>query len=141
VTQRLAILLTCLLVPSALYLVGVRHESRQLFAALERAKREQKQLGDEAIRLQARRTELTSAMAAERGAEKLGMRVAGADVIWYVTDPTQAEVGTPAIVPAGQAASALMPQPTLPVLPVLPASVPIIQVVPMVPQPDAGDTQ
>jgi len=85
--NRLAILLLLVLVPSALYLVRVRHESRQLFAALERAKQEQKKLSDEAVRLQARRTELTSAMAAERGAERLGMRVAGPDVTWYVNDP------------------------------------------------------
>lgn len=103
-SNRVALLMVLLLVPSALYLVKVRHESRQLFAALERAKQENKKLGDEAIRLQARRTELTSAMAAERGAERLGMRVASPDVIWYVTEP-RAAVALAASAVGGQASA------------------------------------
>jgi cell division protein FtsL len=84
--NRLAVLLLMLLIPSALYLVKVRHESRQLFAAVERAKQEQRKLNDEAMRLQARRTELTSATAAERGAERLGMRLVTPEHTWYVTE-------------------------------------------------------
>jgi cell division protein FtsL len=86
--NRLAVLLLLLLIPSALYLVKVRHESRQLFAAIERAKQEQRKYNDEAMRLQARRTELTSAIAAERGAERLGMHLVTPEQTWYVTEST-----------------------------------------------------
>lgn len=84
---RLNLLLLLLLVLSALYLVHVRHESRQLFAANERAKREQRRLGDEHVSLQARLTQQTSAMAAERGADKLGMKVSVPEFTHFVPAP------------------------------------------------------
>ena len=98
--NRLAVLLLLLLVPSALYLVRVRHESRQLFSALEIAKQAQQALDNETVGLQAKRTELTSATAAGRGAERLGMRVATPDITSYVPLP----------LPLARAASAAAPR-------------------------------
>lgn len=104
---RLAVLLLCLLIPSALYLVRVRHESRQLFNALEKARQDKVALDNDTVGLQARRTELTSAMAAERGAERLGMRVAAPDVTLYLPTPRGARGASEPATGASVAAAAL----------------------------------
>lgn len=81
------LLLLGALVASALLLVQTSHESRRLFAALDRARAEQQTLETERQRLEAERQAQATPLRVERVArDKLGMRSATAAVTLYVTD-------------------------------------------------------
>ena len=86
--KGLAILLLVLLIASSLYLVKTSYESRRLFALLERARSESKQLDTEYKRLDAERQAQATHLRVERVArEKLRMRTATPAVTAYVPDP------------------------------------------------------
>ena len=84
---RLSILLLIALVASGLYLVRTSYESRRLFVELEKAKAEERQLQADQKRLDAERQAQATHLRVERVArEKLGMRLATAEVTRYVGD-------------------------------------------------------
>jgi len=85
---RLNVLLFVALVASSLYLVRVSYESRRLFAELDRARTEERELDTEHERLKAERQTQATPLRIERTArEKLAMRNATPAVTQYVTDP------------------------------------------------------
>ncbi len=85
--KGLAVLLLVLLIASSLYLVKTSYESRRLFALLERARAESKQLDTEYKRLDAERQAQATHLRVEKTArEKLQMRTATPAVTQYVTD-------------------------------------------------------
>jgi cell division protein FtsL len=80
-------LLVLALVLSSLYLVRTAHDSRRLFAELERAKNESAKLDTEFKRLEAERQAAATNLRVERTArERLAMRNATPAVTVYVTD-------------------------------------------------------
>ena len=85
---KLNILLVIALLASALLLVKTAYESRQLFAALDQARVEQKQLDAEYKRLDAEAQAQSTHLRVERTArERLQMRTATPGVTAYVFDP------------------------------------------------------
>ena len=89
--KGLAILLLVLLIASSLYLVKTSYESRRLFALLERARAEHKQLETEYKRLDAERQAQATHLRVEKTArEKLQMRTATPAVTQYVSDTAAA---------------------------------------------------
>ena len=85
--KGLAVLLLALLIASSLYLVKTSYESRRLFALLERARTEHKQLETEYKRLDAERQAQATHLRVEKTArEKLQMRTATPAVTQYVGD-------------------------------------------------------
>lgn len=102
--KGLAVLLVALLVASSLYLVKTSYEARRLFALLDRARVEQRQLDTEYKRLDAERQAQATHLRVEKTArEKLKMRTASPAVTQYVNDPAGA---APAAAPAGATGSA-----------------------------------
>ena len=90
---KLNILLVLALMASALLLVKTAYESRQLFAALDQARMEQKQLDAEFKRLDAEAQAQSTHLRVERTArERLQMRTATPGVTAYVFDPTASGV-------------------------------------------------
>jgi cell division protein FtsL len=89
------------LIASGLYLVQTSYESRRLFAEVEKAKAEERQLQADEKRLDAERQAQATHLRVERVArEKLAMRIATPDVTRYVTDarapaPASAATGVP----------------------------------------------
>ena len=84
---KLNILLVIALLASALLLVKTAYESRQLFAALDQARVEQKQLDAEYKRLDAEAQAQSTHLRVERTArERLHMRTATPAVTAYVFD-------------------------------------------------------
>lgn len=84
---RLSVLLLLALLASGMYLVRTSYEARRLFVELERAKTEETQLLADVRRLDAERRSEGTLLKVERDArQKLGMRMAGADVTIYVAD-------------------------------------------------------
>ncbi len=84
-TRINAILLLALMC-SALYLVRVSYDSRRLFAALDRAQSEARQLEIEHERLKADKQSQATPLRVERVArDRLGMRTATPAVTQYVT--------------------------------------------------------
>ena len=82
---RLNILLLAALVASCLYLVKTSYESRRLFAELDRAGNEQRQLDVNYKRLEAERQAQATHLRVERVArEKLEMRTVTPAVTQYV---------------------------------------------------------
>ena len=96
---RVSILLLIALVASGLYLVRTSYESRRLFVELEKAKAEERQLQDDAKRLEAERQAQATPLRVEKVArEKLSMHLATPEGTRYVTDaraPAAASGGTP----------------------------------------------
>ena len=86
--KGIAVLLLAALIGSALYLVNTSYESRRLFAQLDRARAEHKQLDTEHKRLDAERQAQATNLRVEKTArEKLHMRTATPAVTQYVIDP------------------------------------------------------
>lgn len=86
--KGVAVLLLAALIGSALYLVNTSYESRRLFALLDRARAEHKQLDTEYKRLDAERQAQATNLRVEKTArEKLHMRTATPAVTQYVIDP------------------------------------------------------
>jgi cell division protein FtsL len=85
------ILLLALLIGSSLFLVRTAYESRRLFAAIDKAKGEERRLDIEFKRLDAERQAQATNMRVERVArDKLQMRTVTPGVTYYVTDPAAA---------------------------------------------------
>jgi cell division protein FtsL len=107
---RLNIVLLLALLASSLYLVKTSYESRRLFAALDRARAEERTLETDFERLQVDKRAQATPLRVERVArEKLQMRTANAAVTEYV-------------VPGGAAVPASAPAPTSPFAPAQGAS-------------------
>ena len=86
--NKLEVLLLLALLGSALVLVRTAYESRQLFAALDQAQKENRQLDAEFKRLDAERQAQATNLRVEKVArEKLRMRTATPAVTAYVLDP------------------------------------------------------
>jgi cell division protein FtsL len=84
---KLNLLLLAALLGSALVLVRTSYEGRRLFAALDRAKNEQRQLDTDYKRLDAERQAQATHLRVEKVArEKLQMRTATPAVTQYVGD-------------------------------------------------------
>lgn len=90
---RLNLLLLAALIASCLALVHTAYESRRLYAAIDRALGEERQLEAEYQRLDAERRAQATPLRVERTArEKLRMRTATPAVTHYVIDPASAPV-------------------------------------------------
>jgi cell division protein FtsL len=86
--MKLNLLLVAALLASCLLLVKTSYESRQLFAALDAARAEQRQLDAEYKRLDAEAQAQSTHLRVERTArERLQMRTATPGVTAYVVDP------------------------------------------------------
>ena len=86
--MKLNLLLIAALLASCLLLVKTSYESRQLFAALDSARAEQRQLDAEYKRLDAEAQAQSTHLRVERTArERLQMRTATPGVTAYVVDP------------------------------------------------------
>ena len=82
---RLNVLLLIALLFSSLYLVRVSHESRQLFAALDKARTEERLLDNEFERLKSDKQSQATPLRVEKTArDKLAMRSATPAVTQYV---------------------------------------------------------
>ena len=82
---RLNVLLLVALVMSSMYLVRVSHESRRLFATLDRARSEERLLDSEFERLKSDKQSQATPLRVEKTArEKLAMRTATPAVTQYV---------------------------------------------------------
>lgn len=91
---RINLLLLLALVASSVYLVRVSYESRRLFAELDRAQNESRQLEIEFERLKAERQSQATPLRVERVArERLAMRNATPGVTQYVTYAASAASG------------------------------------------------
>jgi len=85
--SKLNLLLSSALLASSLVLVRTSYESRQVFAALDQARGEQRQLEAEFKRLDAERQAQATHLRVDRVArDKLGMRTATPGVTQYVYD-------------------------------------------------------
>lgn len=83
---RLNVLLLLALVISSLYLVRVSHDSRRLFAELDRARVEERLLDSEHERLRSEKQSQATPLRVEKTArDKLAMRTATPAVTQYVT--------------------------------------------------------
>ncbi len=83
---RLNLLLLTALLLSSMYLVRVSHESRRLFAALDKARSEERLLDSEFERLKSDKQSQATPLRVEKMArEKLAMRSATPAVTEYVT--------------------------------------------------------
>ena len=84
---KLNVLLLVALLGSSLFLVRTAYESRRLFAAIERARAEERKLEIEYKRLDAERQAQATNLRVERVArERLKMRTATPGVMHYVVD-------------------------------------------------------
>ena len=93
-SQRLTWVLLLLLLGSSLALVRIAYESRRVFAALDRARQEQRQLDAEFKRLDAeRQAQATHGRVEKVAREKLRMSTATPGVTAYVDDPVAAGAG------------------------------------------------
>ncbi|WP_119355510.1 cell division protein FtsL [Azohydromonas sediminis] len=89
--SRLNVVLVLAIVASSLVLVRTAYESRRLFAELDRARNQQRQLELEHKRLEAERQAQATNLRVERMArERLAMRTATPAVTHYVADPVAA---------------------------------------------------
>jgi len=94
---RFNLLLLALLMGSCVYLVKVSYEARRLFAQLDRAQAEERQLDVEHGRLQAeRQTQAAPSLVEKTARSKLGMRSATPAITQYVADAGSAPVLSPA---------------------------------------------
>ena len=83
---RLNILLLVVLIGSSIYLVRVSHESRRLFADLDKARSEERLLDSDFERLKAERQAQATPLRVEKTArDKLAMRSATPAVTQYVS--------------------------------------------------------
>ena len=92
--MRVSLILLLALMGSGLYLVKVSYEARKLFADIERAKADERQLAAEATRLDAERRSEGTHLRVERDArEKLQMHLPAPDVTLYVAETRAASGG------------------------------------------------
>ena len=83
---RLNVLLLVALIFSSVYLVRVSHESRRLFAELDRARSEERLLDNEFERLKSDKQSQATPLRVERAArDKLAMRSATPAVTQYIS--------------------------------------------------------
>ena len=83
---RLNLLLLALLIGSGVYLVHVSYDARRLFAALDRAQSEERQLESDFERLKAeKQSQATPSRVEAVARSQLGMRTATPAVTHYVT--------------------------------------------------------
>ena len=83
---RLNVLLLIALICSAVYLVHVSHESRRLFAELDRARSEERLLDNEFERLKSDKQSQATPLRVEKTArDKLAMRTATPAVTQYIS--------------------------------------------------------
>ena len=93
--SKLNLLLLATLLASCLFLVKTAYESRRVFAALDKARAEQRQLDGEFKRLDAEAQAQATHLRVEKVArEKLRMRTASPAVTEYVNDPALAGTGS-----------------------------------------------
>ena len=86
--MKATVVLLVLLIGSSLYLVRTSYEARRLFAQLDRARAEQRQLETERKRLEAERQAQATHLRVEKVArDRLRMRTASPAVTQYVIDP------------------------------------------------------
>ena len=91
---RLNVLLLIALLFSSIYLVRVSHESRQLFAALDKARTEERLLDNEFERLKSDKQSQATPLRVEKTArDKLAMRTATPAVTQYVSRASAAASG------------------------------------------------
>ncbi|MBS0447983.1 MAG: cell division protein FtsL [Proteobacteria bacterium] len=89
--SRLNVVLLVVLLVSSMYLVRVAHESRRLFAELDKAQNEEHVLDTEYERLQTEKQAQATPFRVEQAArEKLAMRTATPAVTLYVVDAASA---------------------------------------------------
>jgi cell division protein FtsL len=94
--SKVNVLLGVLLMASCLALVRVAYESRRVFAELDKAKNEQRQLDAEFKRLEAERQAQATNLRVEKVArERLKMNTATPAVTTYVEDSVAAHVAGP----------------------------------------------
>lgn len=85
--SRINLMLMLALIASSLYLVRTAHDSRRLFAELDRTKNEAARLETEFKRLEAEREGQATSLRVEKTArERLAMRTATPAVTVYVQD-------------------------------------------------------
>jgi len=83
---RVNVVLLIMLLASGLYLVRVSYDARRLFAELDKAQGEERQLDTDFERLKAEKQSQATPLRVERTArEKLGMRTASPAITQYVT--------------------------------------------------------
>ena len=83
---RVNVVLLIMLLASSLYLVRVSYDARRLFAELDRAQGEERQLDTEFERLKAEKQSQATPLRVEKTArEKLAMRTATPAITQYVT--------------------------------------------------------
>jgi len=93
---RLNVLLLLVLLISSVYLVKVAHESRRLFADLDKARTEERLLDSEFERLKAEKQSQATPLRVEKAArDKLAMRTATPAVTQYVTYARAASASSP----------------------------------------------
>jgi cell division protein FtsL len=93
---RLNVVLLIMLMASSLYLVRVSYDGRRLFAELDRAQGEERQLDTEFERLKAEKQSQATPLRVEKTArEKLAMRSASPAITQYVTFSKGASAPTP----------------------------------------------
>lgn len=101
---RLNLLLLIALIASCVYLVRVSHDSRQLFAQLDRARNDERLLDSEFERLKSEKQSQATPLRVEKAArEQLRMVVASPTVMRQVTHA-----------PAASAVAAVLPAPVVP---------------------------
>ena len=97
---RLNVLLLISLIFSAVYLVRVSHESRRLFADLDKARNEERLLGSEFERLKSDKQSQATPLRVEKTArDKLAMRSASPAVTQYVSVARSAPASASGSVP------------------------------------------
>ena len=103
---RINLLLLAALLVSCLVLVNTSYESRRVFAALDKARAEQRQLDTEYKRLDSERQAQATNLRVDRVArDKLGMRTATPGVTQYVYElSTDTSIDRPAAASAAAAA-------------------------------------
>ena len=88
---RLNVVLLVALIMSAFYLVRVSHESRRLFAELDKARSEERLLDNEFERLKSDKQSQATPLRVEKAArDKLAMRTASPAVTQYISRPRPA---------------------------------------------------
>ncbi len=93
---RLNVLLLLVLLISSVYLVKVAHESRRLYADLDKARTEERLLDSEFERLKSEKQSQATPLRVEKTArDKLAMRTATPAVTQYVTYARAASASAP----------------------------------------------
>ncbi len=94
--SRVNVVLLVMLLASSLYLVRVSYDSRRVFAELDRAQSEERQLTTDYERLLAEKQSQATPLRVEKTArEKLAMRSATPAITQYVTAPKAASEAGP----------------------------------------------